>query len=283
MLLLGALFGLAFGNGNPTYRLYNGNGKSIRYQKMIRQLKNADIVFFGELHNDPIAHWLELQIARDLHKQKGDRLVLGAEMFEADNQKGLQAYLKGELSEEEMTQRVRLWKNYYTDYRALVELAKTEGLPFVATNIPRRYASMVFRGGLDVLERLDKEEKRWMAPLPIAFDPNVNCYKKMLEMGNGHKGKNNLNFPKAQAIKDATMAYFILQNWEKGKLFLHFNGSYHSNNFEGIIWYLKRARPDLKILTIATERRRDIRKLEESLKGISSFLLMVPEDMTRTY
>ena len=42
-----------------------------------------------------------------------------------------------------------------------------------------------------------------------------------------------MHLAEAQAMKDATMAHFILKNWEPGKTFLHFNGSYHSDNFQG--------------------------------------------------
>ena len=47
------------------------------------------------------------------------------------------------------------------------------------------------------------------------------------------------NLPKAQAAKDATMAHFILKNFDPNKLFLHFDGSYHSDNYEGIVWWIK--------------------------------------------
>ena len=66
-------------------------------------------------------------------------------------------------------------------------------------------------------------------------------------MSSGPAMHGNQNLPKAQAIKDATMAHFILENWEKGKTFIHYNGSYHSDNFEGIVWYLKQENPNLYI------------------------------------
>ena len=68
----------------PAYELYRANGKKIRYPRMLKKLQKADIVFFGELHNNAIAHWLELELAMDLHKRQP--IQLGAEMLEADNQ-----------------------------------------------------------------------------------------------------------------------------------------------------------------------------------------------------
>ena len=150
LLFLSFIF-FAFSNGNPTYRIFKENGKPIRYQKMIKQLSNADVVLFGELHNNPISHWLELQVTKDMYNLKGASLVLGAEMIEADNQEFLNAYLNGDLSEKDFIDTSRLWRNYKTDYRPLVEFAKDNQLQFIATNVPRRYASMVFKGGFEAL------------------------------------------------------------------------------------------------------------------------------------
>lgn len=132
----------------------------------------------------------------------------------------------------------RLWKNYPTDYAPLVNFAKENNIVFAATNVPRRYASMVTKGGFQVLDTISAKEKTWIAPLPIAYNAELPGYKNMLTMMPGHVGE---NFPKAQAIKDATMAYFILQYYRPGSLFIHYNGSHHSENYEGIVWYLKRA------------------------------------------
>lgn len=274
---------MAFSNGNPTYRLFKENGKPIRYQKMIKQIADADIVLFGELHNNPISHWLELQVTKDLYQLKGEKLVLGAEMFEADNQEFVSKYVKGEMDEESFMDTTRLWKNYKTDYKPLLDFAKKHNLHFVASNIPRRYASMVFRGGFEALEQLSDQEKSWIAPLPVKYDAELPGYKAMKKMGMHMSAEMLDNFPKAQAIKDASMAYFILANWRKGQQFIHYNGAYHSNNYEGIIWYLKQANPDLKIVSIYTTTARNIRKMNPKLKGKNTYCIVIPEDMTKTY
>jgi hypothetical protein len=96
----------------------------------------------------------------------------------------------------------------------------------------------------------------------------------------GHSGT---NLPKAQALKDATMAHFILENYKQGSLFLHFNGAYHSDNYEGVLWYLKQARPTLKYATISTVSQKDISKLLAENRGKADFIICVDEDMTTTY
>jgi uncharacterized iron-regulated protein len=59
-----AIISMAFKSDKPAYQLFNQSGKVIKYSKMIKSLEDADIVLFGELHNNPIAHWLELEVAR---------------------------------------------------------------------------------------------------------------------------------------------------------------------------------------------------------------------------
>lgn len=282
LLFLSFIF-MSFTNGNPTYRLFKENGKPIRYQKMIKQLANADVVLFGELHNNAIAHWMELQITKDLYAIKGSNLVLGAEMFEADNQDALNKYLNGEIDEEGLVESARLWRNYPTDYKPLVDFAKNKDLHFVASNIPRRFAKQVFKGGFEELEKLSDEEKSWVAPQPVAYDPELPGYKSMKDMGMHMSAEKLENFPKAQAIKDATMAHFILENHKEGKQFIHYNGAYHSNNYEGIVWYLKQKNPKLKVVTIYTVSAEQIKKLKPDLKGSNSFFLVVRDDMTKTY
>ena len=282
ILFLSFIF-FAFSNGNPTYRIFKENGKPIRYQKMIKQLSNADVVLFGELHNNPISHWLELQVTKDMYNLKGASLVLGAEMIEADNQEFLNAYLNGDLSEKDFVDTSRLWRNYKTDYRPLVEFAKDNQLQFIATNVPRRYASMVFKGGFEALDRLSDKEKIWIAQLPVAYDAKLPGYKGMTKMSKHMRSEMIENYPKAQAIKDATMAHFILDNMKESGQFLHYNGAYHSDNYEGIVWYLKRANPNLKIATIYTATADQVKKMASELRGRNTYIIVVREDMTKTY
>lgn len=271
----------AFKADKPAYYLFNKDGKDIKYEKMLKEAAEADIVLFGESHDDPISHWLELELTKDLFETKKDNLVLGAEMFETDNQVILDEYISGLISLSNFESNARLWPNYKTDYKPLVEFAKTNKLKFVATNVPRRYASLVNSKGFEGLDELSADAKTFLPPLPIKYDAELNCYKSMMEM-EGMGSHVTPNFPKAQAIKDATMANFILKNWSKGKLLIHYHGSYHSENFESIYWYLKQANPDLKIVTIHTVSQAEISELAEENKGKADFTICVDEDMTKT-
>ena len=266
----------------PAYKLFNSAGKEVKYKKLLKASQEADFVFFGELHNNPICHWLQLELTRDLYDIKKSQLVLGAEMIEANDQDVLDEYLKEEVDAEIFEEEADLWKNYKTDYKPLVEFAREHKLNIVATNIPRKYAALVNKKGFEGLDTLSVGEKAFIAPLPIKYDPELKGYKNMLEMMSGMEHVSE-NLPKAQAIKDATMAYFILKNRTAGQTFIHYNGTYHSNNFEGIIWYLQQADPTFKIITIASVEQESIKTMVPENKNLANFILAIPQSMTKTY
>lgn len=261
-----------------SYVIYNAKGKKVSYKKMLKTLEKKGMVLFGELHNNPIAHWLQYELTADLHSKR--QLILGAEMIESDNQDELNDYLSGKIDYKVLDSTARLWNNHKTDYAPLVDFAKDSSLVFVASNVPRRYASMVYKGGFKALDSLPAQEKEWIAPLPIAYDPELPGYQNILKMMGDH-GSPTLVM--AQAIKDATMAHFILQNYKEGSLFLHYNGAYHSNNYEGILWYLQLERPDLEYGTISTVTQENVQQLEEENQNLADFIICVDHNMTTTY
>jgi uncharacterized iron-regulated protein len=258
--------------------LYNSKGKKVSYKQMIRVLAQNDIVLFSEYHNNAIAHWLQLSVTKDLFEKR--KLSLGAEMFERDNQEALDYYLQGKINAKRLDSSARLWKNYSTDYAPLVNFAKEKNIPFTATNIPRKYASLVSKKGFTGLDSLTATEKSWMAPLPMAYDPELPGYKNMIAMMGGHGGE---NLPKAQASKDATMAHFIVTTQVPGSLFIHYNGLYHSENYEGIGWYLAKTNPLLKIKTITTVSQKNIHNLAPENLNKAHYIICVDSDMTNTY
>ncbi len=264
------------------YNIFDKSGTSSSYSEMLSTVSGSDIVFFGELHNNAVSHWLQLELTKDLFILKQNRIILGAEMFESDQQLLLDEYIEGLITKKNFEEQARLWPNHNTDYAPLLDFAADNKIPFIATNIPRRYASIVFKEGFESLNSLSDDAKNYIAPLPIAYDPEIPSYKSMIQMG-GMSGHTSANLPKAQAAKDATMAHFIITNYTFDKLFLHFNGSYHSDNYEGIVWYLKRVDSDIKITTITTIEQEDINALNADNLGIADFIIVVDEDFTKTY
>lgn len=284
LLIVILLTTITFAQEAKPYQFYNKKGKEVRFDKMINDLSGYDVVLIGEHHNNSINHWLQLQITKSLFKKKNGQLIFGAEMFERDNQSQLNDYLSGKLDEKALKDSLRLWNNFTTDYKPLVDFAKTNKLEFIATNIPRRYASIVSKKGLDSLNSVTVKEKTYMMKLPVEVTLDTPGYPEMKEMMGDHAGPNVMNFIAAQAVKDATMAESIFENLENGKLFIHYNGDFHSKQYGGIYWYLKKLNPDLKIAVISVFESEDKNlPLPKEDYIPTEYNLVFPADMTKTY
>ena len=284
---------VAWAQPKEAYVLYNGQGERIEYGDMLKQLAQHDVVFFGEIHTCPIAHWLEIELTHELHALHGDRFVLGAEMFERDNQVILNEYLGGLIDERNFKLECKLWDNYDTDYEPLVTYAKTHQVPFVATNVARRYANRVSKGGLEALDAISDEGKRYIAPLPFDYKPNPHVQEFFTQImkaapamkgmpgkkPNGMTSHRIAHLCQSQALKDVTMAYSIAQHLGEGKM-LHINGSFHSTRHHGIIPYLLDLKPNLKVGTIEVVRQADVTSLDSTSIGAADFIVCVPERMT---
>jgi uncharacterized iron-regulated protein len=277
--LISLCFKNVYTQTKKAFEIYSYKGKKVSYKKLINRAKNADVVLFGEYHDNPISHWLEFELAKDLLSKH--EIVIGAEMLEADDQKLLDNFLKDDINLSTFDSIADLWSNFETDYLPIVNLAKENNVPVIATNIPRKYARKVYReGGFSALDLLSKDEKKYIAPLPILFDPELPQYKNMQDMMGGHE---MTDIVKSQAIKDATMAYFIQKNTNENSIFFHINGAYHSDFKEGIYWYLKQLNSNIKCLTVSTVKEENINKFNKENKSRADFIIVVDSDMNSTY
>jgi uncharacterized iron-regulated protein len=271
----------SFAQDKQAYIIFNEKGKKVSYKSLLKATAESDITFFGEYHNNPISHWLQYELMKDLATLNGDKLTLGFEMFEADQQQLLNDFLAGKIEEKQFEDSMRLWSNYKTDYRPLVRFAKEKGIVCVASNVPRRIASTTFKKGRKGLDSLDASEYAFMCEKDFPVDTSLSQYKLMFQMTTDHE--KGLNFINAQAIKDATMAKFIHQYWTSGTKIIHFNGAFHTDFDQGIIWYVKRLRPNLNYTTITTIEQEDFKKMDKEHIGRAKFIICVNPNMTKTH
>ena len=276
---------LAMKSDKPAYKVFNGKGHEVDYNEILKAAKKSDIIFFGELHKNPIVHWLELELTKDLFAEKGTGLVLGAEMLEVDNQLLINEYLSKMIRKKDFEAEAKLWPNYKTDYAPIVDFAQEKGIKVVATNIPRRFAALVNNKGFEGLDSINALERGMIAPLPIKYPDTLECYASIVKnVGDGMPAHLTANLGKAQAIKDATMAHFIAKNGAFAeKTFLHFNGSYHSDNHQGIVWYMNQAirkTPyELKIMTISCLEQENIDTISKQDAAKADFIIIIPASM----
>ena len=275
----------SFAQDLPAYVIYTSNGKKTTFDKLENSTEGKELILFGEFHDNPISHWLQLELTKELFEENGANLQLGFEMFEQDQQELLSQYLLGNLTAKQFKDTMRLWPNYETDYAPIIEFAKTNKLFCVASNVKRKYASLLFKKGRNALDTLSAEVKAQMAPIDFKVDSSLSQYREVFIMG-GHMGVNmGMNMVESQAFKDATMAQFIMANpgRKAGTVHLHFNGAFHSDFHQGILWYVQQKEPNIRVLTISTVTQADVRKLDKEHIGRADFIICVPESMTRTH
>ena len=263
------------------YQFFTNKGKKIDLKDVLKVANDVDAVFFGELHNYSLGHWLQLQVLKGLQTQNPD-LVVGSEIFEREDQLNLDEWFSGQITESNFEAEANLWKNYNTDYRPVLRYAKEKGLRFIATNVPRKYASLVSKAGLGALDSLSPQAKNYFAELPIEVDMSMPGYVAMKDMMHGAPGNSEFMI-QAQALKDATMAESLFEPIRGGKQIYHINGSYHTKDGEGILWYLKREFPALKILDIHMVTQDQLDKLDDENAKAGEIILVLPSDSHTTY
>lgn len=237
--------------------------RDISFQAMMREASRADVVFFGEQHDDPATHRAELAVLAALGN--GSRpVLLSLEMFERDVQGVLDDYLAGRIGEADFLARSRPWERYTTDYRAMVELARARGWPVVASNVPRRIASAVSRKGLAVLDTLAATERAFAARENAC--PRDAYYERFAESMKGHSAGGGPptaadsaamramtdRFYEAQCVKDEAMAESIIAARAKapGAIVLHVDGAFHSDFGLGTAARVKRRDPGVRTVVL---------------------------------
>lgn len=234
------------------YRIYDTRSQhEITLEQLVSELSPIDVVFFGEEHNDSVAHVLQYELLAAMHNQYTN-VALSMEMFVSDDQLVLDEYLSGLITERNLSKDAVLWNNYTTDYRPMVEYSKEHHLPVLAANAPSRYTNRVTREGLESLKALDKVARKMIAPLPVDTLTGA-YYEKFAGLMGGHEGMGNLKIYQSQNLWDATMAYRISQFFRKkrAKKILHLNGRFHSDEKLGTVAHLRKYASRLSVVNIS--------------------------------
>ena len=269
-----------FAQEKQAFVIYNQGGEKVSYADLLNTTSNSDIVLFGEAHNSAMIHWLEYELIADLFV-KEKNLGIGMEMFSADQQTSINNYLADHIDFKQLQNEVDMWPNFQTDYLQVLNFARDNELMLTGTNAPRQIALNVYKkGGFSYLDELNDEELAFLPPRPIPFDPDLPAYQKMKKMMGVHA---NDDIVKAQALKDATMAYHLTNLAKEQELVVHLNGKYHSDDHEGIFWYLQKYRPELKVQTISMVNQADIFTLQKEHQDKADFIICIDKNMTKTY
>lgn len=266
------------------YKIYDvKKQKLISIDDIVADMEQADVLFFGEDHNDSVGHYLEALLFRKLHSKYPLKTALSLEMFHTDVQPELDEYLAGLISEKNFIKESRAWGNY-KDYRPLIEYAKQNGLKVIAANAATRYSNAVTQGGLKVLENFPKTSFNFLPPLPIDTAQG-RYYEKFTETLGGHS-MGSMKIYQTQNLWDATMAWsinkFIKAN--RGIKVFQLNGRFHSDEKLGTLAKLQQLNPKLKILSISSFSDESfINPNWEKFKNLGDYIIITDPTVKRSY
>lgn len=278
------------------YRIYSvKQGKEIQVKGIVQDMKDYDVLFFGEEHNDSVAHFLEKTVLELLQLKFGTELALSLEMFDRDVQPIMNEYLKNFMREKSFIKDARAWSNY-PDYKPMIMFAKENSMDVICANAPGRYAYLAGKRGQKGLLALPEESKGYLAPLP--YDTATGeYYLKLADMA-GHgpatsatetkvvsSGIFNLN--DAQSLWDATMAHSISQYLKKNKTkkIMHVTGKYHADYGYGVVAQLKSYNSKTKPLIISTVCGDETYPTIDwnKYKNMGDFIIVTDPSVPKTY
>ncbi len=201
------------GSGPDSKVLRVRDGKVITLTQMIDEVKKADFVFVGEIHDMMEHHENELAIIRSLHEANSP-ISVGLEMFRADSQGSLDFWVKRKLSLDQfLPVYYDNWREPWPLYRAIFQYAREHEIPLVGLNIPDRIAAKVARQGFASLT----EDERAQLPSGVScnVDPTYMEFIQRAYAGHGMHGRGFVHFCEAQMVWDKSMAWHLITYLKK--------------------------------------------------------------------
>ena len=272
--------------GAPILNLYDtflvntDNNKVVSLEAAADDLVTYDVVFFGELHAHSGNHLAQMRMFQALH-DRNPEITLSLEHFERDVQPVVDQYLAGEIGEKVLEKDGRGWPNYKSSYRPLVEFAKNNELPVIASEAPKSAVICVGRKGPEIIDEIPMPDRGWLAAdLHIDEGPYMDKFMEFISESSTHGGSRkksdagegeeageepamdpemaeimrvmSMRSFSAQVLRDDTMAESIALHLKDnpGRKVMHMNGTFHSASHLGTVERLKMRMPDLKIAVI---------------------------------
>lgn len=267
------------------FRAYDGrSGQALAWPDIVARCRQADAIFFGEEHSDPVCNALEAQLLHALCSQPRPTCV-AMEFFEADTQAALDAYLRDRLEEPAFRTQTRQNRAYLLAHRPLIELCRAAGLPVLAANAPRRLVREFRKSGLSYDEfraGLEPTDLRW---LPLANEYVAGPYKdRFFDMMSGHEqpttapasqpatlptsqpasapaGESTASFYASQLLWDQAMAESLVDFRERfpSHRTLLIVGVFHVAHDGGTVVKFRARRPTDRVATIVYRSAADTR------------------------
>ncbi len=238
------------------YQLSSDRQDPLTLEQAIARVTDADIILVGELHTHPAIHLLQSRLLAGLNDsaaQTRRQLTLSMEQFSRADQATLDAYLAGRIGEAVLIREGHAWPNYQSNYRPLVEFAKTHRLPVIAANAPKPLVSCVGQEGPEWLDKLPANRRSQLAR-ELTLGSDAYRQKFMTSMHHGDADSNARRFA-AQTSWDDTMAESMVDYLAShpGRQIMHIAGNFHVEGGLGLASRIASRNPALKVALIVPQ------------------------------
>ncbi|MFW6053538.1 MAG: ChaN family lipoprotein, partial [Persicimonas sp.] len=154
-------------------------GERLEQDELFEVLAEQRFVVVGEKHDDPWHHEVQARIWQAVSERAP--AALGMEMFQRPFQEPLDAYVTGQIDEDQMIEQTEYddrWGAPLQYYRPLWQQARDEELPIIALNAPRELSREISEVGLD---GLTKEERADVPDLDLSNETHRDYVRRAFE------------------------------------------------------------------------------------------------------
>jgi len=136
----------------------SATGEVFSANQLAARLRDTRLLLVGESHTTADFHRVQLRVIRALH-EAGRKVMIGLEMFPYTEQKSLDNWRDGLLTEAGFLQLGRwyeFWGYHWDYYRDIFLYARDNRIPAYGVNTPRSVVTAVRQKGIDKLSDADK-------------------------------------------------------------------------------------------------------------------------------
>jgi len=139
-------------------------GRVVDFPRMIKEVRESRLVFFGENHDSLPMHDAQLRIIEALYAQD-KKLAIGLEMFPITLQAVLDKWSAGTLTRDEFIREGKWYVNWSLNfgfYEKIFDFARENRIPLCGLNAPKEAITTIRMKGWEALS----EDEKKMVPQP---------------------------------------------------------------------------------------------------------------------
>jgi uncharacterized iron-regulated protein len=189
-------------------------GTPVSYAEMLKDLEDAQVVYVGENHTDPVHHRIQLRVIQDLTARR--QRAVGMEMIDHTYQPVLDKWSQAELSEQAFLEKTQWYANWRYDfelYRGIFETIRDNRIPLIGLNLPFHIPPKIAVGGID---NLLPEDAAHLPQTITLNDPDHRAYVENIFSMHQFKGRDNFEyFYAAQCAWEDAMAEAVARHLDQ--------------------------------------------------------------------